>query len=175
MFAERAHTIHKYVWDFEISFSAVNWLSPSNFFVGFSYFRASLEDRHAARYFDRLPDELIWLLRRVVIALKVCTSGNFSVYFRQLSDFLSTRNLLFHITTCESAGTPSHPAGHLRFGAPLQFAQCSSLLFAPQTARLTFESLWLACAVSTNTRKKHLTKTRVVKNGRRRRRAPGVL
>ena len=58
MFAERAHTIHKYVWDFEISFSAVNWLSPSNFFVGFSYFRASLEDRHAARYFDRLPDEL---------------------------------------------------------------------------------------------------------------------
>ena len=31
MFAERAHTIHKYVWDFEISFSAVNWLSPSNF------------------------------------------------------------------------------------------------------------------------------------------------
>ena len=28
-------------------------------FVGLSYFRASLEDRHAARYFDRLPDELI--------------------------------------------------------------------------------------------------------------------
>ena len=27
-------------------------------FVGLSYFRASLEDRHAARYFDRLPDEL---------------------------------------------------------------------------------------------------------------------
>ena len=147
MFAERAHTIHKYVWDFEISFSAVNWLSPSNFFVGLSYFRASLEDRHAARYFDRLPDELIWLLRRVVIALKVCTSGNFSVYFRQLSDFS-------RFTTCESAGTPSHPAGHLRFGAPLQFAQCSFLLFAPQTARLTFESLWLAFAVSTNTRKK---------------------
>ena len=29
------------------------------FVVGLSYFRASLEDRHAARYFDRLPDELI--------------------------------------------------------------------------------------------------------------------
>ena len=57
-----------------------------------------------------------------------------SFYFRQLSDFP-------HFTTCESAGTPSHPAGHLRFGAPLQFAQCSSLLFAPQTARLTVESL----------------------------------
>ena len=45
-----------------------------------------------------------------MIALKVCTSGNFSVYFRQLSDFS-------HFTTCESAGTPSHPAGHLRLGS----------------------------------------------------------
>ena len=57
---KRAHTIHKNMFEILRDLVLRGQLTLSlKLFVGLSYFRASLEDRHAARYFDRLPDELI--------------------------------------------------------------------------------------------------------------------
>ena len=53
---KRAHTIHKNMFEILRDLVLRGQLTLSlKLFVGLSYFRASLEDRHAARYFDRLP------------------------------------------------------------------------------------------------------------------------